>query len=51
MIKSEYDEVWLVYVHADLLCVVDSERKAESICVALKYATWKRFFTATEQPE
>jgi hypothetical protein len=51
MIKSEYDEVWLVYVSGDLLCTVDSENKAEGICVMLEYATWKRFVAATKQPE
>jgi hypothetical protein len=43
MIINEYDEVWLVYEHNDLLCVVDNERKAEIICNVIPYATWKRF--------
>jgi hypothetical protein len=49
MIDRDMDEVWLVYESGDLLCVVDSEHKAEGICLQGAYRTWKRFVTLTEE--
>jgi hypothetical protein len=49
MIDRDDDEIWLVYESSYLLCVVDSETKAEGICFAYEYRNWQRFVTPTEE--
>jgi hypothetical protein len=48
MIFREDNEIWLVYEGGDLLCVVDSESKAEDICVMHEFLYWRRFVAPTE---
>ena len=47
-IQTDYDEIWLVFDGTDLLAVVDSEKKAEAICVMLNYGSWRKFISAQE---
>ena len=48
MINQKDIEIWLVYESGDLLCVVDSESKAEDICAMHEFRNWKRFVAPTE---
>jgi hypothetical protein len=51
MIEFKMDKVWLVYEGGNLLCVVDSQSKAECICFVHDHRKWVLFIAVAESPE